>query len=149
MHNHIKKLYEIALKENRLIIGLMSGTSLDGLDVALCRFSGSGLDTQIELVQFETIAYNHSFKAEVKSIFSKRSVDFEKVCLLNGWIAIHHADLIRQCLNRWKLSAADVDLIASHGQTVYHAPYVLHRLSEFGNGTLQLGDGDHMAFHTG
>nr|MCU0403263.1 anhydro-N-acetylmuramic acid kinase [Chitinophagaceae bacterium] len=33
--------------------------------------------------------------------------------------------------------------------TVYHAPYVLHRLSEFGNGTLQLGDGDHMAFHTG
>ncbi len=127
----------------------MSGTSLDGLDVALCRFSGSGLDTQIELVQFETIAYNHAFKAEVKSIFSKRSVDFEKVCLLNGWIAIHHADLIRQCLNRWKLSAADVDLIASHGQTVYHAPYVLHRLSEFGNGTLQLGDGDHMAFHTG
>ncbi len=149
MNTQIEKLYRIAAKEERYIIGLMSGTSLDGLDVALCKCSGSGMQTKIELEAFETIAYNSGFKKEVKSVFSKRNVDLEKVCLLNGWVAEQHAAMILACLDKWKIKPQDIDLIASHGQTIYHAPKILHKQTGFGNATLQIGDGDHLAVRTG
>ncbi len=149
MNKQIEQLYNIAGKESRLIIGLMSGTSLDGLDIALCKCTGAGLDTQVELIEFTTITYAVSFKQAIQSIFSKKTVDFQQVCLLNGWVATQHAAMINQQLHQWKVQAETVDLIASHGQTVYHAPKNLHQQPEFGNGTLQIGDGDHLAVSTG
>ncbi len=148
MNNNIAKLYQIANKPQRLIIGLMSGTSLDGLDVALCRFTGSGTNTKIELLQFETIAYNCDFKDEIKSIFSKRLVDLEKVCLLNEWVGVQHGKMINNCLEKWGFANDTIDAIASHGQTIYHAPKSLHGNEKFSNGTLQIGDGDHLAVTT-
>ena len=127
----------------------MSGTSLDGLDVALCSFRGNGLDTQIELLEFQTVPYDASFKEEIKSVFSKDMVSLEKVCLLNAWVALEYARLILGCLNKWKRSSNEIDLIASHGQTIYHAPKSLHQKEKFGNATLQIGDGDHLAHATG
>lgn len=149
MNQNISKLCGIAGKESRLIIGLMSGTSLDGLDIALCRFTGSGQDTGIEILAFETVPYEDHFKTEVRAVFSKRSVDLEKVCLLNAWIAQQHAGMVLDCLEKWKVAPDEVDLIASHGQSIYHAPKILHRQEGFGNATLQIGDGDHLAVATG
>ena len=64
MNKNLTRLCNIASKDSRMIIGLMSGTSLDGLDVALCCFTGSGQDTKIEIVQFDTVSYDSSFKEE-------------------------------------------------------------------------------------
>ena len=127
----------------------MSGTSFDGLDVALCKIKGSGPETEVELVQFETSCYQNDFKEELKTIFSRRDADLEKVCLLNEWVAIQHATIINNCLQKWGFSKNDIDLIASHGQTIYHAPKFLHRRERFPNATLQIGDGDHIAVNTG
>lgn len=127
----------------------MSGTSVDGLDIALCRISGSGMDTVIKLQEFITLSYGADFKAEIASVFSKKTVDLQQLCLLNGWIAGQHAALILQALKKWKISAEEIDIIASHGQTIFHAPKSLHQIQKFGNGTLQLGDGDHIAVKTG
>ena len=127
----------------------MSGTSLDGLDIALCSFEGSGLQTKIEILQFETIPFTEDFRKEVKSVFSKKNVDLQKLCLLNPWIALHHAEIINASLKKWNIKNDEVDLIASHGQTVYHAPKSLHGQQKFGNATLQIGDGDHLAVATG
>ncbi len=149
MNPQIEKLFTIANKPERLIIGLMSGTSLDGLDVALCRFRGKGLETEIELVAFETVSYDSEFKDEIKSVFSKQQVSLEKVCLLNPWVGLYHAELILKCLVKWRIDPTDIDLIASHGQTIYHAPKLLHGQQKFGNATLQIGDGDHIAHATG
>jgi anhydro-N-acetylmuramic acid kinase len=149
MNPQIQKLYSIANKPDRLIIGLMSGTSLDGLDVALCSFKGQGQNTHINLLQFTTVPYVNSFKEEIKSVFSKQQVSLEKVCLLNDWIGSTHANMILQCLGDWKINANEIDLVASHGQTIYHAPKSLHKNEKFGNATLQIGDGDHIAVGTG
>ncbi len=149
MNSNLEKIYAIANKPVRKIIGLMSGTSLDGLDVALCNFTDSGLQTKIELEHFETIPFDEDFKNEIKSVFSKKNVDLEKLCLLNPWIALQHAEIINTCLKKWNIKNEEVDLIASHGQTIYHAPQSLHQQDKFGNATLQIGDGDHIAVATG
>jgi anhydro-N-acetylmuramic acid kinase len=149
MNPQVQKLYNVAKKPERLIIGLMSGTSLDGLDIALCRFRGNGRDTELEVLRFETVPYDSSFKEEVKSVFSKDQVSLEKVCLLNPWIGLTHAQMILGSLKKWGVHPVEVDLIASHGQTIYHAPKLLHQHKKFGNATLQIGDGDHIAHATG
>jgi anhydro-N-acetylmuramic acid kinase len=149
MNKQVEKLYNISLKTEKLIIGLMSGTSFDGLDVALCKIKGSGMETKVELLNFDTVNYQPEFKEELKSIFSRHDADLEKVCLLNAWVAIQHATIINACLQKWNYSKDDIDLIASHGQTIYHAPKFLHGLEKFPNATLQIGDGDHIAVNTG
>lgn len=149
MHSNIQKLYDIANKPCRLIIGLMSGTSLDGLDIALCSIEGNGVNTKLHLLNFETIPYSDDFKSEIRTIFSRKQIDLEKLCLLNPWIALQHAQMINTCLQKWNIKNTEVDLIASHGQTIYHAPQRLHQQQKFGNTTLQIGDGDHLAVATG
>lgn len=149
MHSHIQQLFDIAAKPSRKIIGLMSGTSLDGLDVALCELSGNGLDTNISVLQFMTVDYDADYKQRVKAVFAKREVDLQSVTLLNPWIGLEHGRMINQCLAKWQLTAADVDVIASHGQTIFHCPKRQHNLADYGNATLQIGDGDHLAVTTG
>lgn len=149
MNSNLELLYKIAQKPSRTIIGLMSGTSLDGLDVALCEISESGAKTKVDLVQFETVDYSEDIKSEIRSVFAKQTIDFQKLVVLNEWIGDLHANMVLECLKRWQISAKKVDLIASHGQTVFHAPKILHQQEKFPNGTLQIGDGDHIAVKTG
>lgn len=149
MNKNIQQLSKIASKSSRNIIGLMSGTSLDGLDVAFCNFTGAGLNTQVKLLKFVTVPYTEDFKNEVRQVFSKVHISLQKLCLLNGWIATQHARMINECLQQWGIANNEIDLIASHGQTIYHAPVSLHQKPAYGNGTLQIGDGDHLAVQTG
>lgn len=149
MNSNLENLFKSAQKPQRLAVGLMSGTSLDGLDIALCRFEGNGLKTTFELLQFKTVDYTEDFKHEVRQVFSKKTVDLEKLCVLNEYIGVYHARLVNEALKSWAIRNDEVDFIASHGQTIYHAPQRLHGQDKFPNGTLQIGDGDHIAVKTG
>ncbi len=149
MNPNLTKLFEIAQKPTRRIIGLMSGTSMDGLDIALCSFRGSGSQTEVTLDKFESIPFSEDVKEEIRRVFAKKEIDFQYLCLLNPWIGQLHGRLVLQCLNEWNILPAEIDVIASHGQTVFHAPKILHKLTKFPNATLQIGDGDHLAVTTG
>ncbi|MBC7745565.1 MAG: anhydro-N-acetylmuramic acid kinase [Flavobacterium sp.] len=149
MNYLIEKLFKIALKPERKIIGLMSGTSLDGLDIALCSCSGSGSSLKIKVLKFKTVAYDTKFREEIKSIFSRRDADIQQVCILNELIGIRHGEMILDALQEWKIVPEMIDLIASHGQTIYHAPKLQHKIENYPNATLQIGDGDHIAVKTG
>lgn len=143
------ELYKIAQKKTRKIIGLMSGTSLDGLDIALCAISGAGKNAAVKILEFETIKYTEDIKNEIRKVFAQKTIDFQHFALLNEWIGILHANMVNDCLQKWNIPAHEVDLIASHGQTVLHAPKFLHQQEKFPNATLQIGDGDHIAVKTG
>jgi anhydro-N-acetylmuramic acid kinase len=149
MHQNIQNLVNVAAKQERMVIGLMSGTSMDGLDIALCSIKGAGRDTQFELKAFTTVDYTNDFKAKILSIFSKEMVALETLCLLNAWVGKQHGKMILNALSSWNIAPENVDMIASHGQTIYHAPKSLHPNSEYDPATLQIGDGDHIAVTTG
>ena len=149
MNPNIEALYQIAGKSERTIVGLMSGTSVDGLDIAVCKIAGSGNRTKINVTHHTTIPYDAAFKAAIAQIFSIKTVDLEKVTLLHAHIARVHATMVLKALNSWGINASSVDLIASHGQTIYHAPKFLHPTSDYGNATLQIGDGDTISTATG
>ena len=149
MNKNIAALVAISRKPTRNIIGLMSGTSLDGLDVAHCAISGSGESTVVKIEHFATVDYSDDIKQEIRSVFARKTVDFQQLTLLNAWMGSLHAQMILDCLAQWDVSAQSIDLIASHGQTVMHLPKLLHGQAKFPNATLQIGDGDHIAVQTG
>lgn len=148
MNQNIRKLYKVASKKTRTIIGLMSGTSLDGLDIAVCACSGSGTRTKVQLLKFVTVPYNDEIRRRILTVFAKPSIEFKLLSELNAWLAIQHASMIMSSLRRWRIKPTAIDAIASHGQTVFHAPMsVTPGVSV--NSTLQIGDGDHLAVKTG
>src|SRR5476651_2692785 len=116
LNQNLQSLVTVAQKHVKTGIGLMTRTSLDGLDIALCQFTGTSLQTHFKLLQFVTIPYIGVFKNEVRSVFAKRQVDLEKVCLLNAYIGTYHGDLVLRALAEWQIKPADIDFIASHGQ---------------------------------
>ncbi|MFN4145413.1 MAG: anhydro-N-acetylmuramic acid kinase [Runella sp.] len=149
MNPNLSQLLAIAQKPTRRIIGLMSGTSMDGLDVALCQISGSGPTTAVKLERFATVPFSDDLKEEIRRIFAKKKIDFQHLCLLNPWLGQLHGRMVLECLKQWQIAPSAIDVIASHGQTVFHAPKILHGIDKFPNATLQIGDGDHLAATTG
>lgn len=149
MNTHLQRLMEIAQRPERRILGLMSGTSMDGLDLALCRISGHGPGTRVRLERFATIPFAEEVKDRIRAVFARREVDFQHLTVLNPWLGRFHARLILEQLASWGIAPAEVDVIASHGQTVFHAPRILHGMEGYPDATLQIGDGDHIAVGTG
>lgn len=148
MNDNIRKLYKISSKKSRAIIGLMSGTSLDGLDIALCNISGSGAKTKVVVRKFITIPYDDEIRQKILAVFAKVNIEFRRLSELNAWLAIRHANMILYALKKWKIKPSSIDAIASHGQTVFHAPMAITPGVAV-NSTMQIGDGDHIAVTTG
>lgn len=145
----MNSLTKILQKDKITILGLMSGTSLDGLDMALCEVSGSGKATRLQVRKYETVAYSEELRKKIKEIFAKSTVDLQKLTILNVYLADVFAEIILETLQKWQITPQEVDMIASHGQTVFHAPKRLHKLANMPNATLQIADIDHIATKTG
>jgi anhydro-N-acetylmuramic acid kinase len=109
MHPNIQHLFEMANKSSRKVIGLMSGTSLDGLDIALCTITGSGKATKVNLDEFITVPYTQEVKEKLLSVFSQKTVSLEQLCLLNPWLALHHASMVNNALNQWGIHSKEID----------------------------------------
>lgn len=139
----------------RLILGLMSGTSLDGLDLALCEISGCNANTKLQVIHFESVTYTDQFLERVKPLFANANAKLADVCSANAFIAREHASIVLHTLEKWQVLSEQIDLIASHGQTIFHAPKSLEILATKSatktmvTSTMQLGDGDHLAYLTG
>jgi len=149
MNVNIEKLYKIGSKNQRNIIGLMSGTSLDGLDIAYCTISDFGPDTKVVIHAFDTITYSEEIKSKIRQVFAKKEVDFPYLVQLNEWIGNLHGEMVNSFIETHGILPDDVDVIASHGQTVMHVPRHQQADPDFGHATLQIGDGDQMAIKTG
>lgn len=145
MNKSLDRLWQIAEKKERIIAGLMSGTSLDGLDVALCRVEGSGGGTLLEMKRFRTVPYPPGAVEELEKVVFRERVSLREFCLAHSWLGEYHGGLLLECLQQWGVRPEQVDCVASHGQTAYHAPRSLHGIEDRPHATLQMGDADHLA----
>jgi anhydro-N-acetylmuramic acid kinase len=149
MHRSIQSLYKMAQAPHRTIVGLMSGTSLDGLDIAVCKLSGYGMQTQLNLLEHTTYAYSKEVKQAIKTVFAQSNIVLQDLCLLNAQLGSLFAAYTLDALQNWNIPVSTIDVIASHGQTIYHAPKRLHGFYDKPNSTLQIADADHIAQATG
>src|SRR5690606_40925356 len=108
MNPYVDKLYTIAKQSHRMVIGLMSGTSLDGLDIALRRIARSGTDTALELLRFDTRGYTDDFRNRIRQVFAKRTVDQQVLSGLHALIGQTHGALVNDTLREWGVPASDV-----------------------------------------
>ncbi|MEX0721477.1 MAG: anhydro-N-acetylmuramic acid kinase [Balneolaceae bacterium] len=146
MNKQLTKLFQIAQKPERLIIGLMSGTALDGLDIALCKIAESGEQVKLSLLNFETVEYSPELMEKLRAVQSQEKIDTKAVTILHSELGLMYGDWILEILQKWNFNKEEIDLIASHGQTVFHAP---SEDKKYPHSTLQIVDGDHIAQKTG
>jgi anhydro-N-acetylmuramic acid kinase len=114
--SHLSRLRD---RTSRRIIGLNSGTSVDGIDAAIVDFEGAGLATRVAPVAFTTSAVSDELRARLKDAASASAAE---LCHLNFLVGEAFAAAAQAVLDEAGLSAGEVDLVASHGQTVVHLP---------------------------
>ena len=136
----MKRLFEIANKEKKNVIGIMSGTSLDGVDVALVEIEGNSTFTKIDLVGFLEYPFPKGLKNMLLKNSVKESSNVEDLSQLNFLIPNVYFDAINALCENLNFPLTDVDLIGTHGQTVQHLPQKQEYLCYTISSTLQIGD---------
>ena len=130
-------------KPARLVVGLMSGTSADGIDAVLTRITGSGLSTKAEQLGFYFQPFDAATRRAILDICGGESGGTREVCLLGTHLGKLYAKAVRELLRQ--TGVEKVDLIGNHGQTVYHIPEETPYLGTSHRGTLQIGDPSYLA----
>lgn len=136
-------------KPAKLVVGLMSGTSLDGVDAAVVRLTGSGLGTKAELVHYVNRPYSDDVRERLKDLCTVGRSDVAQVCGMNFYLAERFADVVHEAVAEAGLSMGDIDLISSHGQTLWHIPLDNPDDPFLCRSTLQVGDISVLAKSTG
>ncbi|HEY4612148.1 MAG TPA: anhydro-N-acetylmuramic acid kinase [Bacteroidota bacterium] len=145
----MNKLSRLQHKNTRLVAGLMSGTSVDGIDAALVRIAGSGTSTLLKLLAFETYPFPKGFREFVlkNSLPGAGSVDL--IARLNILYAHFFADAVKAIARKAHVPLTKIDLIGSHGQTVHHLPQPHRMFGKTVRASLQIGDPSTIAQLTG
>jgi anhydro-N-acetylmuramic acid kinase len=149
MNKKLSELLTKAQQGQRLYVGLMSGTSLDGLDVALCRIDELEGKINAEVSAFRTYAFTDELKQMLHNLAFRDQVSLKDLSMFNALFGDFCGNIVLQLLKIEKLSPDEVTAIASHGQTLFHAPNSYSLDGNTRSATLQAGDADHIAVKTG
>lgn len=120
-----------------LAVGLMSGTSLDGVDVVLCDITGKDEDTQVQQLNFKTYEIPEYLRDKIRKCCSRELVPVELICSLNFELGQLFAETVKKLCEESSVSLEDIAFIASHGQTIFHIPKAF---SDYVPSTLQIGE---------
>lgn len=134
------QLAALAAKPRRRVVGLMSGTSADGIDAVLVDLWGHGESTRYEVLSFATTPLPSALRREVFALFAE-DASLDALCRVNVALGEAFATAALAALEQAKLSPETLDLIGSHGQTVRHLPA--------SGATLQIGEPAVIAARTG
>ena len=140
-------LNHIVRKKNHYAVGLLSGTSVDGIDAALVKINGYGDNTKLKLIDFITVKTPVSIKNEVLKNSYLKTANIEEICRLNVILGKLFSNAVKRLQKR--NMGVKIDFIGSHGQTIHHLPekvlYAGYRVKS----TFQIGDPSVIANLTG
>ena len=122
-----------------LYIGLMSGTSLDGIDAALVRFENK----QVTVLETACSPLSSNLKDEIKSLINPSENEINRLASLDVQLGKHFAEVVKQLINKANIKKEDIIAVGSHGQTIRHLPTAKHPA------TLQIADPNVIAEVTG
>ncbi|HVE72747.1 MAG TPA: anhydro-N-acetylmuramic acid kinase [Thermoanaerobaculia bacterium] len=120
--SRLERLMHVATKYSRRIIGLMSGTSLDAIDVAMVRIQKHGLNAVVRLEHFREYPYPPKVRAVVRELFDPKRARIDDICRYDFILGEVFAAAVLRLLEETKIKADTVDLVASAGQTIWHDP---------------------------
>ncbi|MDP1712805.1 MAG: anhydro-N-acetylmuramic acid kinase [Candidatus Nanopelagicaceae bacterium] len=124
------------------VIGMISGTSYDGIDVACCEFTQVDDVIEVKQVGFSSLEYSDELHQLIAESMPPRSIDMERVCVLDTLIGQAFSRAAQKAIAE---NSFEPDLIVSHGQTLFHWIDANHKAK----GTLQLGEAAWIAEETG
>lgn len=138
----MESLNRLARLDSRFVAGLISGTSADGVDAALVRISGTGSSLSLEISFHGTVPYDDELRARV---LAAGNATAREITDLHFDLGRFFAQALRRFAGEAGVDLHSLDLIGSHGQTIWHAPPSAGKKGA----TLQLGDGNVLAEETG
>jgi anhydro-N-acetylmuramic acid kinase len=153
----LARLLRVVAKPRRRVLGMMSGTSVDGIDAALVEIDGRERGARVQLLAYATYPFPPALRERVFALFDPTTARIEEICRLDFLLGELFARAALELLRSFSLAPEDVDLLANAGQTVWHAPDpVVVELSPEGSGeilmtraTLAIGQSAVLAERTG
>ncbi|OKP98187.1 anhydro-N-acetylmuramic acid kinase [Paenibacillus sp. P46E] len=136
-------------KPSSVVVGLMSGTSLDGIDAAIVSIEGSGLQAEVKLLHYYSTPYDEELRERLKELCTVQHSSVDLVCGMNVYLAERFAEAAIEAVSSAGMVMEEIDLISSHGQTVWHIPQPDIHDPYLVRSTLQLGDLSVLAKRTG
>lgn len=125
----------------RLCVGLISGTSADGIDAALVRIAGAGAGAQLELVAFHSTPYPPEVRQELLALYAPDAPNaIARLCSLNVVLGELFAEAAVNICRQGSIAASDLHVVGSHGQTVWHQPAPDPALPLSTRSTLQIAE---------
>ena len=143
------KLSALMEKTRRRVIGLMSGTSVDGVDAALVDIQGCGIRTQVRQLAFRTLPFPPQVRRRILELAGGETGGSRELCLMNVLLGQLFADACEEVCRAAGVPLDSVDLVGSHGQTLYHHPEAADYLGTPVRATLQLGEASCVAQRLG
>lgn len=139
------RVREYAGRRETRVVGLMTGTSADGVDAALVEFSGGGIAARPSLRAYHETPLDDALRSEILAAASAESLGPEQLMDLDAELGERYARAVGALLEQAGIGATEVDAIGSHGQTIRHLP----RAAGKGARTWQIGSAAILAERTG
>jgi anhydro-N-acetylmuramic acid kinase len=136
-------------RESSLVLGLMSGTSADAIDVALARISGAPPHLNAKLLNHTSISFPPHLRKEILRVAEQQPVSTGDLSQLNFRLGEVFAEAALAACRRFRISPKKIALIGSHGQTIFHQGRPIPYLGRRTASTLQIGEPSIIAARTG
>jgi anhydro-N-acetylmuramic acid kinase len=141
----LDQLTRLATKKSLFVCGIMSGTSLDAIDVALVDIHGGGKGTSLSVRHFSEVLFPEEIREMILANSVASTSNVSELCVLNGALARLYAEAVQQACAEGGIDIHTIDLIGTHGQTVQHLPMPMTISGRDIRSTLQLGNGSMLA----